>query len=406
MFERTLSAARLGASLPEALATGLGLSSSLGILALVPLLIGAYVEANALSLQQAGLLITTEVAASAATLLGIASWVPAATRSRLARNGAILAGTSYLAGAFHISFWLLCGYRLVSGVGIGLIGAAVNASVARASAPERLYATGLLVYGAISTVALTTLPLFYKSFGHSILFAYIALIFFATAAASSGLNDTVIPLGSNATVVGGKRWRLLSKPGVASLMAGCPLIWIAFSMIWMFAERKAASIGMSPDLTGFALAATSAVGLTGSIAANRLGLRMGRSVPIAAGGLTLALSFYCIGAGTASPVFIVAMIVYGITYFFMLPYVVRLAADLDRDGRVSILNSLMPWVAHLVSPLLGAIVITQSSFRSMGALSAVISIAGTALVIGSSRSADRFGSGEEVSARAPTVTGG
>jgi MFS transporter, DHA1 family, inner membrane transport protein len=397
-FPQMFAAGRLGASPSEALATGLSLSSTLGILGLVPLLIGAYVEANALSLRQAGLLITIEVGASAVTLLAIASWTHALKCSRLARIGAILASASYLVGAFHVSFELLCGYRLVSGIGIGLIGAAVNTSVARASAPERLYATGLLVYGTVLTLVLTILPMFYKAFGYWTLFVYIGISFFATAAASSGLNDADTTSDSGIPVAGKKRWLLLISPGVPSLVAGGPLLWIAFSMVWMFAERKAASIGMSSDITGFVLAATNVVGLTGSIFASRLSLRIGRSVPIAAGGLTLALSFYCIGAGAVPPIYISAMLLQGVAYYFMLPYIVRLAADLDSCGRVSILYSLAPWIAHLVSPLLGATVIMQRSFHAMGTLSAAICVVGTALALASSHSADRCGSRDTASA--------
>ena len=155
-------------------------------------------------------------------------------------------------------------------------------------------------------------------------------------------------------------------------------------MIWMFAERKAAAIGMSPDARGLVLAATNVIGMAGSLIANRVGLRIGRSIPLSLGGLTLAGSYYVVGAATAPQIYTTAMIVYGVAYYFILPYIVRLAADLDREGRVSIVYSTAPWVAHLVSPLLGAIVITQLSYHAMGILSAVISLTGTVLLLVSS----------------------
>ena len=383
-FAGALSSDRLGAPPAEALATGLGLSSTLGILAIVPLLIGAYVESSALSLRQAGLLITIEVAASAVTMLGIAASMRSIRRTRSARLGAILAGVSYLAGGFGASFPLLCACRVLSGCGIGLIGAAVNGSVARAPSPERLYSTGLLTYGAVATVALTVVPIAFKNFGYWVLFVYIGLSFLLTAATSYGLNDSrVTPEATNA-VGRSKLAPLLARPSIASLILGGPLLWIAFSMIWMFAERKAAAIGMSPDARGLVLAATNVIGMAGSLIANRVGLRIGRSIPLSLGGLTLAGSYYVVGAATAPQIYTTAMIVYGVAYYFILPYIVRLAADLDREGRVSIVYSTAPWVAHLVSPLLGAIVITQLSYHAMGILSAVISLTGTVLLLVSS----------------------
>jgi predicted MFS family arabinose efflux permease len=365
-----LSPARLGGSRGEAVATGLGLTSTLGVLGLVPLLIGGYVEGYHLSLREASELVSIEVAAAIVTLLGIASRMSAASRQRVSRAGAVIGGASYLIGAALSGFWPLVIFRVISGIGIGLIGAAVNASVARARAPERLYATGLTMYGALETVKLFVLPQIYGRFGYWTLFAGISALFLITAGTSSGLNDTVAAETKAApgAVKGAASWIL--APRVAAMLLGYFLMWIAFSMIWAFAERKATSIGMSAGAIGSTLAASNIVGLLGSVLANRLGTRMGRSLPIVAGSMVLAISFYLTGAGREPQIFVTSIIAYGVAYFFLLPYVLGLAVQLDRQGRVSVINSMMPWVAHLVSPLLGAAVLAYGSFSTMGAASA------------------------------------
>lgn len=378
-----LSPARLGGSPAEALATGLGLTSTLGILGLVPLLIGSYVEGYHLSLREASELVSVEVAAAIVTLLGIASRMSSISRSRVCRVGAIIGGVSYLAGAALSGFWLLCIFRVISGVGIGLIGAAVNASVARAQAPERLYATGVTMYGALETVKLYVLPQLYGSFGYWTLFASISVLFFLTAAVSSGLNDKVAETHTDLGAVGvTSRWNWILAPRVFAMLLGYFLMWIAFSMIWAFAERKATAIGMSAGAIGSTLAGSNIVGLLGSLLANQLGTRIGRSVPIIASGLILATAFYLIGDSSQPLIFASAIIVYGIAYFFLLPYVLGLAVELDREGRVPVVNSMMPWVAHLVSPLLGAAVLAHGSFATMGAGSAVTMVIAVVFVVG------------------------
>jgi predicted MFS family arabinose efflux permease len=383
-----LSVARLGGSPSEAAATGLGLTSTLGILGLVPLLIGGYVEGSHLALSQSSELVSIEVAAAIVTLLGIASRMATVSRRRLSRAGALIGGVSYLIGAGLSGFWILALCRVVSGVGIGLIGAAVNASVARARSPEKLYATAITMYGAFETVKLFVLPQLYGAFGYWTLFASISALFFVTAVTSSGLNDTVSAetASSAGSVQGTSSWILM--PRVAAMLFGYFLMWIAFSMIWAFAERKATSIGMSAGAIGSTLAGSNIVGLLGSVAANRLGTKAGRSAPIIAAALALATAFYFTGAGSQPVLFVTAIIAYGVAYFFILPYVVGLAVQLDREGRVSVINSMMPWVAHLVSPLLGAALLANGTFAMMGATSAVTMLVAAGFVVIAGRQTD------------------
>lgn len=380
-----LSPARLGGSLAEVAATGLGLTSTLGILGTVPLLIGGYVDGSHLSLREASGLVSIEVAAAIVTLLGIASPMARVSRRRVCRIGAIIGGVSYLIGAAPTGFWILCICRVISGIGIGLIGAAVNASVARARAPERLYATGVTIYGALETVKLFLLPQFYGAFGYWTLFASISALFFIAAAASSGLSDVAAEETPTQAGVAKGTLRWILAPRVSAMFLGYFLMWIAFSMIWAFAERKATAIGMSAGPIGATLAAANIVGLLGSLLANQLGTRFGQSTPIVAGGLVLGTSFYLIGASSQPMIFVASIIVYGIAYFFILPYVLGLAVQLDRQGRVSVVNSMMPWVAHLVSPLLGAAVLTHYTFTIMGAGSAVAMLIAAGFVVAAGR---------------------
>ncbi len=295
-------------------------------------------------------MVSIEVAAAIVTLLGIAAPMSHVSRRHICRIGALIGGASYLIGAALSGFWMLCICRVISGVGIGLIGAAVNASVARARTPERLYATGVTIYGAFETVKLFVLPQLYSAFGYWTLFVSISALFFITAAASSGLNDAVVEQTS-ADRGSAKSLGWILAPRVCAMLIGYFLMWIAFSAIWAFAERKGRAIGMSAGAIGATLAGANIVGILGSLFANQLGTRFGRSKPIVAGGLILGIAFYLIGASALPAVFAGSIIVYGIIYFFILPYVLGLAVELDRQGRVPVVNSMMPWVAHLISPL-------------------------------------------------------
>jgi hypothetical protein len=367
--------AHLGARPAEAVATGLGVSSTLGLLMLVPLLVGGYVDADKLPLTQASALITVEVAAGLVALIATAFRCGDMAIWRVARIGALVAAIAYFASAPGLTFWPLVACRIASGAGVGILGAAVNASVARAADPERLYATALICYGAASTAFLYLIPVLCIRFGYWFLFGTVGALFLSTAAAASALNKSTL----NAGIQGKISLRLDNQSHgrqIVGLIGGYLLMWIAFSMVWIFAERKAASIGMSADETGLALSACNLIGMSGSLAVTWLGDRFGRSIPIVVGGAVLAASFYAIGVATAPLEYWVAIIAYGVAYFFLLPYILGHAAELDSLGRVAMMASAVPWISHLVSPLLGALVLVR--FGAFGTMAAVT--AGTAIV--------------------------
>jgi hypothetical protein len=382
---KRMLARRLGASPVEVTATVLGLTSTLGILGIVPLFMGAYVDGYHQSLRRASEIVSIEVGAAIVTLLWISSRLSRISLRSICLAGALLGGLSYSVGAALSSFWALGILRVISGVGIGLIGAAVNASVARAKEPERLYASALTLYALLETAKLYLLPVLYGAHGYWTLFASIGLLFFITAGASSGLNQSEIGSGSSAAHSSNEGLHWILAPRVGAMLFGYFLMWIAFSMIWAFAERKAVALSMTPAGTGATLAAANIVGLSGSLLASQLGIRLGRLIPILSGSLVLASCFYLIGATSSLVVYTASIIMYGIAYFFLLPFVLGLAVQLDRGGRVPVVNSMMPWVAHLVSPLLGAAVLVHGTFAAMGAISAGTMVIAAGMVVASGK---------------------
>jgi hypothetical protein len=372
---------RLGSSPVEITATVLCLTSTLGILGIVPLFIGGYVDGYHQSLRQASEIVSIEVGAAIVSSLYVSSKLSLVSLRGICFTGALIGGISYCLGAALYGFWALCICRTVSGVGIGLIAAALNASVARAKEPEKLYASALMFYAVLETGKLFLLPQLYGARGYWTLFVGIGLLFFITAGTSSGLNRTAVPSASVApgSSNGGLGWIL--APRVGAMLFGYFLMWIAFSMIWAFAERKAVSLSMTTGATGATLAAANIVGLCGSLIASQLGVRLGRLIPIVVGSLVLASCFYLIGATPFAIVFVASIVMYGVAYFFLLPFVLGLAVQLDREGRVSVVNSMMPWVAHLVSPLLGAAVLAHGTFAAMGGISAITMVIAAGFVV-------------------------
>jgi hypothetical protein len=354
-------------------------------LGIVPLFMGGYVDGYHLSLREASEIVSIEVGAAIVTLLSVSSRLSRMSLRHIGFIGALFGGLSYFVGAALSGFLLLAICRVISGIGIGLIGAAVNASVARAKEPERLYASALTVYALLETAKLFLLPKLYGVRGYWTLFASIGLLFFVTAVATFGLNLTPVASSPKASAASNEGVGWIFSPRVGAMLVGYFLMWIAFSMIWAFAERKAVALSMTPGSTGATLAAANVIGLLGSLLASQLGVRFGRLVPILAGGLVLASCFYLIGSTSFATVYVASIIMYGVAYFFLLPYVLGLTVQLDPQGRVTVVNSMMPWVAHLVSPLLGAALLTHGTFALMGGISAITMVIASGFVVTAGR---------------------
>ena len=121
---------------------GYGASYGTGYLSymLSPVVIGSAAVGLGLDAGQTGLLATAELFTFALTMLVVAPRIDRISRRKLALTGAGLAFAGHAGSAFAGDYDLLIIARVVAGIGLGLLVAAGNATIASAADPQNLFA--------------------------------------------------------------------------------------------------------------------------------------------------------------------------------------------------------------------------------------------------------------------------
>jgi MFS family permease len=92
-------------------------------------------------------------------------------------------------------------------------------------------------------------------------------------------------------------------------------------------------------------------GLLGSVVAAWLGTRRGRTAPLAFGVAATACAQWFLVNATSGVIYAVAQVGWGLAYYFTLPYIMGLAASLDRQGRWTVSVGAMLVLGAAIGPL-------------------------------------------------------
>ncbi|MDJ0869843.1 MAG: MFS transporter [Myxococcota bacterium] len=351
----------------------------------MPLLVGSVIDGLGLIEAQAGLLGSTELGALAGVSLLIAPRMGHLSRRRVALLGALLAATGHVLSALAPSFELLLAARLLAGCGAGAAVAAGNAAAASSREPDRLFAVVALLAGTAGAALLVGLPFVIGAFGYS--GAFVVLAGIALACLPLLLNLPDAPGGARVpTESASNRGRAFAALG------GLLLLALGEGAIWAFTERIGiVAVGLTAGAVGAALAATTAAGLSGAALATWLGLRIGRTAPLAAGIAAVSIATFVLGYATAAGVYLAALLVWGVGFFFVTPYLLGLAAALDSHGRWSAAAAGVSSVGIASGPLAAGLLLTWGSFPALGWLVLACGVTALVLVLPVAARVDRGG---------------
>lgn len=168
------------------------------------------------------------------------------------------------------------------------------------------------------------------------------------------------------------------------LLACIGLVLLGHQVLWVYQERIGRAIGLDPQTIGLALAAALITGGLGSALAALMGRRLGYWWPqvIGFGGSIVATMTMAYGQ-TVFSYALSACAVMGV-WFFGLPYLLALAAEIDPSGRLPALGASASTFGQALAPAVAAAAVGNSNFRALGWVSATIYVvclilAGTAI---------------------------
>lgn len=341
-----------------------------------PFIVAGLKDGLALAERDAGIVVSAELFALAATAVFVAPVLPLVSPRRLgifaivltvaAQAGSIGANTS-------VSLVFLRGF---AGVGEGLLYALSMGTVAsHCRNPERIFGWFQVVW-AVGSVALFSIGgEVTLAFKHTGIFVFIAGI-------SLVLSPLLLLLPE---CISEKHDQVREIQGV-SLLGGLLFVAIALYVavsagLFAFSGPLGERVGFDTAVVGYILTASTLVGLVGAGAATALSLRLGRAVPISVCclGYVLVTLILCLWA---DPIGYTGSVVFStVLYYFSLPYLFGLAAALDRKGRWAAAAASAYLLGFAAGPIFAGAAIATAGYTGLAVAFVVFTLVGWALAM-------------------------
>lgn len=307
---------------------------SLGFVAM-PFMLGATIDGLGLSTAQAGLLGTAEFTAMMLGSFAVSPFISRVPRKGVALGGAILAILANIgcASVHPLHYGTALVLRALAGTGCGLSLAAGNATVANARDPERMAAHMSTLFVVMMVVSCLIFPWAAANWGY-------AGVYLALAALMLLLCPLLMALPQHAPRQVEKTERDHPAHSAGALAAAAILVALLIYAMrdmsaWAFVERLGLEAGYTTDQVGRLLSAEAVIGIAGPLVASFLGSRWGLTMPIIFGILAAGAPYYFMLLMPGSKlVYTAAALFIAGAYYFTQSYLIALAAELDRKGRI------------------------------------------------------------------------
>ncbi|WP_119272212.1 MFS transporter [Taklimakanibacter deserti] len=331
---------------------------------MAPFMVSGFMGGLALSERDAGLVTSVEFLALALTAIAIAPVLPRLSYRRVSLAAVALALVAQGASIFSTSFASLVLLRGLAGVGEGAL-CAVSLSIvaSRSVNPDKVYGYFQIVW------ALGSVPLFAvggqltAAHAHHGTLALIAGVTLALAPLLLLIPDDRAKSGDAVTADRVPTSPLLGIMTLASIM----LYLAASAALYAFIAPLGERAGLDTSAVGYVLTVGSLVGLVGAGAATVLNVRWGRAIPISGFCVAFTLFTLMICLWRNPTAYVVALVASVIIFYFSVPYMLGLAAALDRSGRWAAAACSAYLLGYAAGPLVGGIVIAAADYAGLAA---------------------------------------
>jgi len=362
---------------------------------MLPIIIEALASSNHMNSKILGLLAFLELGGAAVTSIAVSWQIRKFNAATLCACGSLLLAAADLGSAFAVaSPEILLPFRLVAGIGTGLMSAGMLALVARVPNPEQMY--GILGFApCISaslgfTVAPNLIHITGNAAGVFAFWGFFAVLnaicmvayrrqlidFVETAVrdrAQKRKERDSLPVAAGLNVV---RTSDQIGPGVLFLSLGSiSLLAFCDAAIWAFVGPIGEQTGLSIEGLSRVLIITAIVACLGPLLAARLGTRFGVLPPLVIGQVTMIVLSLLMVLTRQYLLYGAALALRVVAVLFLVPRYSGLFARIDPVGRVVAAAAGCQGIAYGVGPLIGGqvIALSEGSFLILGLTAAAAS---------------------------------
>ena len=299
--------------------------------------------------------------------------------SRLCKNSSFVsvavAGTviAALANAISIvssSYSSLLAARFLCGLGEGSALMVASVAPARFANPDRAYAIINAFTVIIGTLAVYVAPWVGRVTGGPMAFPTMLAIFTALIPAI-----VLMPRSERFAGAGVVSANVEAKTESGSLVALCSSFFVLItvnSAIFALSAILGRQAGLSEQAVNDAIAVAIMCSLVGSLVAGIIGVRFGRWLPMAVGVTAITVALYVMCTVHTPKSFRSTAAIQMMGDYFIFPYILGSAAELDRTGRgVAAANAAVP-LSYAVGPFLGGVLLQYFGFGTLAWLAVIL----------------------------------
>lgn len=384
---------------PKGLLVGGIAAGVAGVMAdlLSPLYATSFHRGFGLSNTQAGLLVTAALGAMAVVEFGLAHSIAHRNLKSVATYGIVLSALAllYISEVSDNGFWSLFVGMLALGLGCGLSFVAGNAALSYANNTERAFGLLTTWYMVFVFVMMSTNPVLRQMY--PIVLPYAAMV--AVQLLCLVLVWWKLP-DTGEIAADRKKSGIAAAPAGEELKLFSPLpllLGLAVSLsqlsvagLWTFAEELGTGSGLSAQTTASFLGFSQLVGLLGTMAPWLLGRWVGRGALGAAGLVLCAAGLMLVALVRTPAAYVVGNLGVNLGYWVILPLVMSIAADLDRNsGRLVAFTLGLSSVGLALGPTLAGPLLGGEDATLGGWVFGIIGLIAVPFIIPPANAADR-----------------
>lgn len=336
-----------------------------------PLVVGGVIIGLELTEQQAGFVAFAEFIVLSLTAIVIAPFLPKLSCRPLCMVAAAIAVSAQLLSIATTELSLLVAMRCIAGVGEGLVYAASLAAVAsRSTNPDKLYGYIQITWAVLSSILFSLGGYLTDLFAHRGIYGMIACITILLLVLFRWL-----PTGVSASAAAMKTDTTAVPPWMGLVTLAGIFIYLTMSAaLYTFTAPLGERAGLSTSQIGYALTTGSVVGFAGAGMATWLNVRKGRVIPISVFSAAFSIIALVLCLNTNPVVFVVALVLSVLFFYFSVPYLFGLAAALDQQGRWAAAAGSAYLMGFAVGPAFAGTMIEWYDYIGLGVASVIATI--------------------------------
>ncbi|MBY5992229.1 MFS transporter [Ferrimonas balearica] len=252
----------------------------------------------------------------------------------------------------------LMALRFVHGVVGGALVGVGFAVIARASDPDKTFGMLLLVQFGLGGLGVMYLPRLVPEYGTAVLFLSLIAFTLVTLAMVPFLDDYPVarPHAEQDSAAG------IEKRPLALTLAALFLFQGANMGLYAYILPLAEAAGLGTEFTSRTLGQAAWVGILGSGLVVLFSVRFGRTWPLLlAIGLT-AVGTWGLHLSEREWVFWLANVGIGVTWAFVIPYLLGMAAAFDRHGQMAALGGFASKMGLASGPMVAALLVGEGNY--------------------------------------------